>query len=102
MVKKHLEPNGVFVFNGVERSAIDIEVKRKHFKLLHPIEHRNILTRQSLEKLLASNGLRLVTRQEVFATMLRVRSKAPLYLAHLLRSGFVVVNGVFSAIVRHA
>ena len=102
MVKTHLDPNGVFVFNGLERSVIDIEVKRKSFKLLHPIEHRNILTRKSLEKLLALNGLRLVTRREVLVSMLRVRSKAPLYLAHLLRSGFVVVNGVFSAIARHA
>lgn len=102
MVKKHLDPNGIFVFNGVERSVIDIEVKRKRFKLLHPIEHRNILTRQSLEKLLALNGLRLVTRKEVFVTMLRVRSKAPLYFAYLLRPGFVVANGVFSAIACHA
>ncbi len=102
MVKKNLEPNGVFVFNGVERSVIQIELRRKRFKLLHPIEHRNILTRQSLEKFLALNGLRLITRKEVFKTMLRVRSKAPLYLTYLLRSGFAVSNGVFSAIACHA
>ena len=102
MVKKHLAANGVFVFNGLDRSAIDIEMKQKRFKLLHPIEHRNVLTRQSLEKLLASHGLRLVSRKEVSATMLQVRSKAPLYLTYWLRSGFVVVNGVFSAIACHA
>jgi len=100
-VALHLDEAGVFVFSGLDLSIVDIEVKRKRFKLLHPIEHRNVMTRASLERLLLSNGLRLISRGELFETMKQVRSKAPLYLPYWIRSGYVAINGVFSAIARH-
>ena len=95
-----LDQDGVFVFSGLDLSIVDIEVKRKRFKLLHPIEHRNLMTRASLERLLLSNGLRLISRGELFETMRQVRSKAPLYLPYWIRSGYVAINGVFSAIAK--
>ena len=101
MIGRHMAPRGVFVFNGLEESVIGVEMKKPRFKLLHPIEHRNVLTRKSLKRLLGGHGLRLVTRAEILRVMRRVRSKAPLYLPYLLKSGFVAVNGVFSAIATH-
>jgi SAM-dependent methyltransferase len=102
MVSRCLADVGVFVFNGVERSVFAVEVKQRRFKLLHPIEHRNVLTRRSLSKLLGQYNLRLVNRAEVLRTMKRVRSKAPLYVPYLVTGGFVTVHGVFSAIARRA
>ena len=101
MISRHLANGGDFVFSGLEKSVIPIELKKSRFKLLHPIEHRNVLTRKSLSKLLGSHGMRLVTRREVLGTMRRVRSKAPLYLPYWLMRGFVAVNGVFTAIAKH-
>ena len=100
MVSEKLALGGVFVFNGLEKSVIDIELRKKKFKLLHPVEHRNIFTRGSLERALATHSLRLVTRGELSTVMRQVRSKAPLYLGYWLRAGFVPSNGVFSAIAR--
>lgn len=102
MVSRHLADDGIFVFSGLDRSVIALETRKKRFKLLHPIEHRNILTHQSLLKLLGTHNLRLVNRRELLSTMRQVRSKAPLYLPYLLQAGFVVANGVFSAIARRA
>lgn len=101
MIARHLGAGGVFVFNGLEASVIGIELKKPRFKLLHPIEHRNVLTRRSLKRLLARHGLRLVTRAKILRVMKRVRSKAPLYLPFFMKNGFVAVNGVFSAIAIH-
>jgi 2-polyprenyl-3-methyl-5-hydroxy-6-metoxy-1,4-benzoquinol methylase len=102
MVNRHLADGGVFVFNGLERSVIALELKHAKFKLLHPIEHRNVLTRRSLSKLLGDCGLRFAKRTDILATMKQVRSKAPLYAPYLLRAGFVSRNGVFSAIARRS
>jgi 2-polyprenyl-3-methyl-5-hydroxy-6-metoxy-1,4-benzoquinol methylase len=102
MIATHLEKDGIFVFSGLEKDIIQVELKRRRFKLLHPIEHRNVLTRGALNKLLGAHGLRLVTRAELFATMKQVRSKAPLYLPYLVTGGFFAVNGVFSAFAKHA
>lgn len=102
MVASRLDRGGVFVFSGLDRSVIDIELKQPRFKLLHPIEHRNVLTYASLTKLLREHGLRLVGRTDLLKTMKRVRSKAPLYAPYLVRGGFVAVNGVFSALARRS
>jgi SAM-dependent methyltransferase len=101
MISRHIAPQGVFVFNGLEESVIGVEMKKPRFKLLHPIEHRNVLTRKSLKRLLGDHGLRLVTRAEIARVMRRVRSKAPLYLPFFVKNGFVAANGVFSAIATH-
>lgn len=98
MVSEKLAPDGIFVFSGLEKSVINIELRAKHFKLLHPVEHRNIFTRGSLERALGAHDLRLVTRSELFKAMKNVRSKAPLYLGYWLNAGFVKSRGVFSAI----
>jgi 2-polyprenyl-3-methyl-5-hydroxy-6-metoxy-1,4-benzoquinol methylase len=101
MVKMRLADEGVFMFSGIEESVIALEKRRGRLRLLHPIEHRNILTRRSLTRLLTRHGLRLIRRQEIFKTIKAVRSKAPLFLPYLLLGGFVAVNGVFTAIAKH-
>jgi SAM-dependent methyltransferase len=100
MVARHLAERGVFVFNGLDKSVIRVELRKKAFKLLHPIEHRNIFTHRSLTRLLRDHGLRLADRGEVITVMKRLRSRAPMYLPYLIRGGFVSFNGVFSAIAR--
>jgi SAM-dependent methyltransferase len=101
LVRRHLARDGVYVFSGLEKSVIAVELRKKAFKLLHPIEHRNILTRGSLARLLRNHNLRLVTRGEIWTTMRLVRSKAPLYVPYWATGGFVALNGVFTAIARH-
>ena len=100
MVARHLAEDGVFVFNGLEQSVVRVELRKKAFKLLHPIEHRNIFTHRSLTRLLGDHALRLAERGELIGAMKRLRSRAPMYLPYLLRGGFVSFNGVFSAIAR--
>jgi SAM-dependent methyltransferase len=97
-VSNHMRDDGVFVFNGLAKSVLSKEIKTRQYKLLHPIEHRNIFTRKSLNLLLERYGLELASRRRFVSVMTSVRSKAPLYLPYVVMNGFVTVGGVFSAV----
>jgi SAM-dependent methyltransferase len=98
MVSDHMKDGGVFVFNGLSKSVLSKEIKTRRYKLLHPIEHRNIFTRKSLNLLLEKYGLGLASRRRFVSVMKSVRSKAPLYLPYVVMNGFVTVGGVFYAV----